>query len=103
MIRPLGTNLIVKRYERPEKYPGGIILVPESWRKVGDTTIFEYVRASEKALEAMDAEPPVGSIITVADGTAVYLGHYPEDGGELWAVPAEAVKSVIWNTWEEGE
>lgn len=51
-LRILGTRILVRNYELPEKTAGGLV-IPEAYRNMYDGVLFEVVAVSEKALNAL--------------------------------------------------
>lgn len=99
-LRPLGTRIIVRKYELPEKI--GSIHVPEAWRGDRSLQVFEVVKTTEKANAALGIELTPDDIVeTRRSWEMVSHPQLPEDH---YFLNAEDVASIYpWNEEESDE
>lgn len=99
-LRPLGTRIIVRKYELPEKI--GQIVVPEAWRKDRSLQVFEVVKTTSKANRALGIELTPDDIVETRRSWEM-LAHpaLPEDHYFLDATDISGVHQ--WDKEEEDE
>lgn len=99
-IRPLGTRIIVRHYERPEETPGGIV-IPPSYQEDTGGELWEAVKWSD------EAERYVGLKYAMNLHEGMILRTKPlepieiEDSNGLWIVSAEKIIGAI--PWKEAD
>lgn len=94
-VKPRGTRVLVTAYLKPEMYKG-LIVLPESHRRDETNSLFESVRASEKAIEALGCAPEEGDILATGPWAAVMITR---DFGFVEA--AQIRKRIAWNSGGE--
>ena len=88
-VKPLGKKVFVKRYVKPEVVRG--IIIPDAYRVDDTFSLYEWVRASQAAIEHLGHEPEEGDILVTAPWAAVMVDR------EYGFLEAEQIRQVI--TW----
>lgn len=89
-IKPRGTRVLVTPYVKPETFKG-LIVIPETHRRDETNSLFESVRASERAIEELGSEPEEGDILATGPWAAVMVTR---DFGFIEA--AQIRKRISW-------
>lgn len=92
-VRPTGTKILVRRYEKPERTLGGII-IPEAWRGANCDGIWEFVRAAPGAARILgyELDESRNYLLFTRDLQGVHLGRIGDV--DYWMLEAKQVQSV---------
>lgn len=119
MIEPLHRNVVVRRYQLPERTPGGL-LTPEAYRGDRTQTLWEVEAAGpcaaspceacreelerdlERPWHGLGMELRRNDILRVTAWTAIELPRSVSE--DLWMLDATAILAVyVWNPQKEEE
>lgn len=91
-LRPLGDNILVRRYRRPENYRG--IILPEAFLDDATGSLWEVVGPmGPKAEPILGIRPSVDDLIKTPPMRGVHIGA-DKDGVEHFIIRATEVASV---------
>lgn len=103
-IDPLRDLLLVRKYEKPEKF--GRIILPDQTRLDTTGSFWEVVKSNSEAEEKIGMEIPEGSILKVrlsapGDPGGRFSGYYDPENRGLYFLGPDSIYSVIPKEWED--